>query len=158
MRAEGSAKSFSAQSRTEGLPLNRILSSSPDAISEGLEGLFGCDPLARLTEDSRGTVEIVLAEVLNNVVEHAYASFPGQIAVSITRGDGYLFFRMVDDGLPMPGGVAPGGKLAGARNFQDLPEGGFGWHLIRTLSQDLTYVRDGNQNVLTFCVCVDYLA
>jgi len=138
--------------------LRCILDSSPDAISAGLQDMFSCDILQSLSEDSRGTVEIVLAEVLNNVVEHAYANYPGQIDMQITSGVGFLFVRLVDTGLPMPGGDLPGGALGKATSIQDLPEGGFGWYLIRSLSQELTYMRDGQDNVLTFCIGVDYLA
>ena len=135
--------------------LHCVLDSSPEAISIGLQEMFSCDLLLSLSEDSRGTVEIVLAEVLNNVVEHAYASYPGQIDVQITSGQGFLFVRMVDTGLPMPGGDLPGGVLGKTTLLQDLPEGGFGWYLIRSLSQDLVYLRDGQTNVLTFCIGVD---
>ncbi len=141
----------------KGQALIRTLEGSAEAVSSGLQKMFTCNLLARLTNDSRGTVEILLAEILNNVVEHAYARYPGQIQISITPGDGYLFIRMVDQGLPMPSGDAPGGKLNTLAEFQDLPEGGFGWFLIRSLSQDLIYLRDGDQNVLSFCVDVDYL-
>ena len=154
MPADGSAKASRPRRRKQ--PLSRMLDSSPQAISVGLQEMFNCNLLVRLTDDSRGTVEIVLAEVLNNVVEHAYADYSGQIAVCITPRDGYLFVRVVDDGLPMPGGEAPGGKLSKTTKIESLPEGGFGWYLIRSLSQDLTYARDGRQNVLSFCVGVDY--
>lgn len=133
-----------------------VLDSSAEAISAGLQDMFSCEMLQALTEDSRGTVEIVLAEVLNNVVEHAYARYPGPIEVTITSGQGYLFVRMVDRGLPMPNEDLPGAGLGKAPNIQDLPEGGFGWYLIRSLSQELTYLRDGPDNVLSFCIGVDY--
>jgi serine/threonine-protein kinase RsbW len=138
--------------------LDRTLESSPDAISAGLQEMFSSDLLMALSENSRGTVEIVLAEALNNVVEHAYASYPGTIEIKITPGNGYLFVRMVDAGLPMPGKELPSGRLAKAAGTQDLQEGGFGWYLIRSLSQDLSYLRDGSLNILSFCVGVDYAA
>lgn len=138
--------------------LSTILESNAEAVSSGLQDMFACNILAQLSEDSRGTVEILLAEVLNNVVEHAYSAYPGQIQVSIAPGEGFLFLRLVDQGLPMPGGDPPGGKLSAIGEFQNLPEGGFGWFLIRSLSRDLTYMRDGPNNVTSFCVDVDYLA
>ena len=155
MRADGSA-AVPVRSRRVRQSLTRSLDSSPDAINTGLQEMFGCDLLARLTDDSRGTVEIVLAEVLNNVVEHAYAHYPGKIEISITPGEGYLFIRLVDNGVAMPGGEVPGGKLSEVTAIEDLPEGGFGWYLIRLLSQELTYMRVGGQNVLSLCVGVDY--
>ena len=33
--------------------------------------------------------------------------------------------------------------------FPDLPEGGFGWYLIRDLARDVNYEREGWCNVLT---------
>ena len=131
------------------------LPSDLEAIRDGLQGLFALSLLTDLTDESKGAVEIVLAEVLNNVVEHAYAKFPGQIEISVTRREDYLFIRLVDSGLPMPGGDLPGGRMLAS---QDLPEGGFGWYLIRNLSHELTYQRDGDRNILSFCIGVDYKA
>jgi len=154
MPAERSA--LPVPSQHDDLSLNRTLESNPEAISAGLQELFSSDLLMALSEGSRGTVEIVLAEALNNVVEHAYASYSGTIEIRITPGNGFLFVRMVDSGLPMPRQELPGGRLAKATDIQDLQEGGFGWYLIRSLSQDLAYLRDGSLNILSFCVGVDY--
>lgn len=130
-----------------------VLASNPEAIREGLLGLFALTLLQALTDESRSAAEIVLAEVLNNVVEHAYATFPGKIEVWVTRRDDYLFIRLEDSGRPMPGGDLPRGRMVKAG---DLPEGGFGWSMIRNLSHELTYQRDGQHNILTFCIGVDY--
>jgi serine/threonine-protein kinase RsbW len=40
----------------------------------------------------------------------------------------------------------------------DLPEGGFGWFLIRELTKDLQYVRHEDQNRLTFSIPIDAVA
>jgi serine/threonine-protein kinase RsbW len=156
MRVEGGATQARSR-RGVAAALHRIIDSNADAVSAALQDMFACDLLARLSEDSRGTVEIVLAEVLNNVVEHAYAQYPGTVELWVTPRDGYLFIRLIDQGLPMPEGEAPGGALSPVAEIQDMPEGGFGWFLIRTLTQDLIYARDGSQNVLSFCVGVDYM-
>ena len=129
------------------------LLSDPQAIRAGLKNLFSLKLMGCLSQESLGTVQIVLAEALNNVVEHAYAEFAGKIEVWVTLRDSFLFIRVLDDGLPMPGGVLPGGRLTCS---DDLPEGGFGWYMIRTLSHDLTYQRDGMRNLLSFCISVDY--
>ncbi len=136
--------------------LERTLDGDADAVRAGLADLIACPMLARLTGESRGSVEIVLAEVLNNVVEHAFARYPGTIDLSLTAHDTFLFVRVVDSGLPMPGGEPPGGKLSPATEIQDLPEGGFGWFLIRSLTQEMTYLREGDRNTLSFCVDVEY--
>lgn len=126
------------------------------SVRGGLMDLFSIPLLDGLSDDSRGAVEIVLAEVMNNIAEHAYASFPGKIQAWITAHEGFVFVRLVDSGLPMPDGELPGGKLNEATEIQDLPEGGFGWFLIRSLTQDLTYLREGDRNTLSFCMGVDY--
>jgi len=104
-----------------------------------------------------GVVEIVLAEVLNNVVEHAYAEHGrGVIELDVKREGQRLTFVIRDDGRPMPGGIAPGGipqDLDVAE--KDLPEGGFGWFLIRELTRDLRYHRTGNRNELRFFISVE---
>ena len=55
----------------------------------------------------------------------------------------------------MPGGDLPGARQATIVDVADLPEGGFGWYLIRTLTQELTYLRDGERNLLSMCIDVD---
>ena len=39
--------------------------------------------------------------------------------------------------------------------LHDLPEGGFGWGMIRDLTDDLSYRRDGARNELRFTVDLD---
>jgi serine/threonine-protein kinase RsbW len=128
----------------------------PEAVTTGLKHVFSLPLMANLDGDCRGAVEIVLAEVLNNISEHAYAGHPGKIELWITAHETFLFVRVVDSGLPMPGGEVPGGALDVAAEIQDLPEGGFGWFLIRTLTHELAYLREGGHNTLSFCMDVDY--
>lgn len=133
-----------------------VINSDMMAVRDGLHHLFTCDLLAGLTEESRGTAEIVLAEALNNVVEHAYARYPGKIEVVMRRRDPELLFDIRDDGLPMPGAEPPLGHLREVLEIDDLPEGGFGWFLIRSLAHGLAYRRLNDRNLLSFCVPADY--
>jgi serine/threonine-protein kinase RsbW len=134
----------------EGAPLARIVfPGTPCAVREALAALIDGPILASVPDDERGTAELVLAEALNNIVEHAYAQGPGDIEVTIRRVQGDLDCRIVDMGLPMPDDDPPQGRLA-VQDPDDLPEGGFGWFLIRTLSRDLHYARVGGSNELTF--------
>ncbi|MCI2400199.1 ATP-binding protein [Aliiroseovarius subalbicans] len=119
------------------------------ALKSSMAGLAHMD----MSADEKGTVELVLAEVLNNVVEHAYGGAgQGVIELDVSRDDDILVFDVLDDGLPMPDGETPAGRPLDLDTCaeQDLPEGGFGWFLIRELTQDLTYRRDGNRNHLSF--------
>jgi serine/threonine-protein kinase RsbW len=134
----------------DGAPLARIVfPGTPYAVREALAALIGGPLLGAVPEEERGTAELVLAEALNNIVEHAYAQGPGDIEVTIRRVQGDLDCRIVDKGLPMPDDDPPQGRLP-VQDPDDLPEGGFGWFLIRTLSRDLRYARVGCRNELTF--------
>jgi len=98
------------------------------------------------------STEIVLAEVLNNIVEHSYESTNmGAIHISVLCNDDMISVETRDYGVPMPGLTPPKGdqdELPMA--VDDLPEGGFGWFFIRTLSSLMEYRRCGKQNI--FCV------
>ncbi|WP_126978958.1 ATP-binding protein [Frigidibacter oleivorans] len=103
----------------------------------------------------RGAVEIVLAEALNNVVEHAYAGNDGRIALRLTVAPREVRIRIGDSGRPMPGLVLPRG-LCPHRLLHgdvcDLPEGGFGWLLIRELASGLRYRQQDGRNLLRLVV------
>lgn len=104
--------------------------------------------------DAAGSVELVLAEVLNNICEHAYeGAAGGRIRLSLwARGD-LLLFETSDDGAPMPEGRPPLGSAVDTdARLEDLPEGGFGWYMIRNLTTELDYARDGGRNRLSFCM------
>jgi serine/threonine-protein kinase RsbW len=137
--------------------LHLVLKADPDSVRESLAQMLGLPPLAGLTPDDRGTAELVLAEILNNVAEHAYAGHSGTVSVTLTPVPLGISGLIVDQGLAMPLGQLPEGKLPEGKlpggpdtALEDLPEGGFGWHLIRTLTLNLAYVRTGDCNRLSF--------
>lgn len=104
--------------------------------------------------DVRGVAEIVLAEVLNNVVEHAYDNDPlGAIELDIERHSTGLSCRVRDTGRPFPSEAIPhsSGNTIDCRQ-QNLPEGGYGWQIIKALTEHRLYTRAGQQNELLFLV------
>lgn len=127
-----------------------VIPSTPLAVRQALCALFDRLTVAPLSQRARDTAQIVLAEALNNVVEHAYAQGTGEIEVTVAFCPTGLICRISDAGLPMPGESAPPGHLAAISPDGDMPEGGFGWYLIRSLSKDLHYRREGGRNLLSF--------
>jgi serine/threonine-protein kinase RsbW len=125
--------------------------SGPLAVRAALAHILSeLDPL-RLGADNLGTVEIVLAEALNNIVEHAYPEGDpaGAIDISCRAGPDGLHVRIVDNGRAMPGGQLPYGRETDlTQDLLDLPEGGFGWMLILQLAKDVSYQRGENRNIL----------
>lgn len=96
-----------------------------------------------------GTVQIVLAEILNNVCEHAQARW---VTVQLHHDGPLIWIEVSDDGLEMPGESLPTGRTYSGESLADCPEGGFGWHLIRSLSTQLSYRREGGRNHLRCAV------
>lgn len=98
-------------------------------------------------------VQIALAEAVNNVVEHAYAGkAPGDVRIRCSLEPERLWINITDAGAPFPEGQLPEGKLVDLDVApQDLPEGGFGWFLIRELTSDIHYERNAGNNQLSLC-------
>lgn len=125
---------------------------SPPIIRENLARMMVSMPLSGLSGTGRGAAELVLAEVLNNIAEHAYSDQVGPVTVSVRDGALGLDCLVVDQGMPMPGGTLPDGSQSDRTGLAlaDLPEGGFGWHLILRLTRDLAYTRIAGTNRLSF--------
>jgi len=132
------------------------------AVRKVLDDTIAALRFLDLSGEEYGTIELVLAEVMNNIVEHAYASAPdGMIELKITPGDKGLNCELRDEGQPMPNGVVPLGHLPAVNmgpmaDICDLPEGGFGWFLIRDLAHNLEYSRQDGNNILTFRIATNH--
>lgn len=91
-------------------------------------------------------VQIVLAEALNNIAEHAYGRVAlGAVSVTVARHGNDLCIDIADWGRPIveqavhdTTGPAP----------DDLAEGGYGRFLIQALSSEARYSRSGGRNNL----------
>lgn len=110
-----------------------------------------------LEQEDLSAVELVLAEVLNNVLEHAYA-YPemcGPICVAIEHSPRGLHFTILDKGRAMPQGRKPlGDAVKTDVALNDLPEGGFGWFLIENIAHDVCYHRSNGENKLALRMSV----
>lgn len=99
-------------------------------------------------------VEIVFAEVLNNIVEHAYRDdLNGKISATVQIMGTCLLFQTEDFGVAMPQNRLP--RIESKDLSVDvisLPEGGFGWNLIHELTQELRYRRIDERNMLKFSI------
>lgn len=108
--------------------------------------------LCGFTPEILETSELVLAEVLNNIAEHAFPDHrPGNVDCRLSIEQDSVHVIIEDGGRPMPGGHLPAPLLPKTDvPTQDLPEGGFGWFLIFSLTEGLSYYRRGDRNVLNF--------
>jgi serine/threonine-protein kinase RsbW len=126
------------------------IAADPLAVRAALRHMMAVEPLARLSDQDRGTAEIVLAEVMNNIVEHGYEGAGGEVHIRLCAGPGHVACVIEDRGAPMPNGQLPPGDPVSLRPGDPLPEGGFGWYLIRVLTQNLEYQRRSGVNRLSF--------
>ncbi|WP_103332272.1 ATP-binding protein [Pseudotabrizicola formosa] len=127
-----------------------VIASDPMSVRHAVQVVFARLKRWRINPDACDSTQIVLAEALNNIVKHAYAQAPGEIEVMIDLSDSDLTCRIMDAGLPLPGCSVLPAWVAPVPDGGEVPEGGYGWHLIRTLTKDVSYRRAGGRNILTF--------
>lgn len=95
-------------------------------------------------------LELVLAEALNNVVEHAYRDNPdGTIWLRFSSDPSGLIIQIRDNGVAAPDSpTLDQPQFPNLAAVKTLPEGGFGRHLIRHLADRVEYRRLSGQNCL----------
>lgn len=133
-------------------PLIRLrLPASRPAVRAALRDVGATLARFGLDQEVCSVTELVLAEALNNVVEHAYRDGDGDIALDLDLAACGLAVTLRDKGRSLPDGLLPTGTLPAIGPDRDsLPEGGFGWFLIRQLGRDLTYEHGPDGNRLRF--------
>ncbi|OWU85527.1 hypothetical protein ATO6_00865 [Oceanicola sp. 22II-s10i] len=137
-------------------PFSTEFTASALAVRQALTGFADWIAPLDLDEVETGAAELVLAEALNNVVEHAYRDAgAGPVMLHCSFGQGGLSVLIRDRGVPMPSMRVPLADLAdGQRSPVDLREGGYGWFIIRDLARDIGYERRGAENTLTFRIAI----
>ena len=127
-----------------------ILSSFENVAELAEEVSVYCSKRPGIDPDQIDTLRLCLAEALNNVVEHAYCGAEGKpIYADVSILDAGYEVLIIDEGKPMPGGNAPEGRSEfDLDDFENLPEGGFGWMLIRSQMDLVEYERRDGCNVL----------
>jgi len=162
MRPEGNLQSkvvrrVAPQSKENELRI--ILPARENAVRRGLKSIkSGLGPIG-FSSDELASLELVLAEILNNIVEHAYrGNEAGIIEIQLSQTTAGLWCTVIDTGAMMPNGEPPLGMQCDLNcDVADLPEGGFGWFLIRELAHDLEYTHEEGQNRLSFRMSIGRL-
>ncbi len=131
-------------------PDRHVIEADPAAVRALLMTLERGPALARLSEAERDCTLLVLAEVLNNVVEHGYGGGPGWIGLVPGPQRSGRDWRIVDRGQSPP----PLACLHAAMP-DEAAEGGFGWPLIRALTEALAMRRLAGCNILSLQVRAD---
>ncbi|MEL6168818.1 MAG: ATP-binding protein [Pseudomonadota bacterium] len=137
-----------------GKPVRIVCAATPEGVRAALATAHRATRGLNLGPAAWQNIEIVLAEVMNNIVEHAYAGRnDASIEVSFVAAPGKLDCVTRDSGNAMPDGRAPEGILRPLSDkLEELPEGGFGWYLIRQLTERMEYRRVDDRNELNFSI------
>ncbi|HLY62308.1 MAG TPA: ATP-binding protein [Terriglobia bacterium] len=110
---------------------------------------------AAFPEMDLGRLDLVMEEVVVNVINYAYPdSQPGNIEVGYAiEGPGKLSVQVCDSGRAFdPLAKDPPDLRLG---LADRPIGGLGIFLVKQIARSISYNRDGDQNILTFCLEVE---
>lgn len=101
-------------------------------------------------ESVRMSVEIAVAEALNNVVEHALKETPrAEITVDLSIDAARVFVVLEDPGDALPAWTLNKEEPVDLTvPLAQMPEGGFGWLMINDLSDRLDYSRRNDTNHL----------
>ncbi len=130
--------------------LVRVIRPTPQEARAAVQAVAAWLAAHGVHQDDIGSVQIALAEAVNNVVEHGACSSRDHIRVTARircrRG---VIIEICDSGRGLPNGETPQGHFVPpAGSAADLPEGGYGWHLIKELTARVQYRRRENCNTL----------
>ena len=119
-----------------------------DAVRIGL-GRFMHSLETSNTPHDLGEIELVLAEVLNNIAEHGgRESLNHPISLKWHTSDG-LCINVIDAGRCIPTGTITNVQMPDLdAEIDHLPEGGFGWALVGILCSKVHAKRRGSFNTL----------
>ena len=126
------------------------LESRFDEIGPALARLTAGLPLSDPDHDDLlHRIESAAAEVLNNVIEHAYTSASDHcIDIDLWLTSDRVFLASRDRGRPFSFARVAGETLAQAASGADLADRGYGWQIIRGTADDVAYDRIDGWNVL----------
>ncbi|MCP5074757.1 MAG: ATP-binding protein [Rhodobacteraceae bacterium] len=137
------------QEGKETLVLNRNIKSCQSTVADLISEVNGKLKTQRFGTDRSGDICLLLAEALNNVVEHGYSyDSEGDIAVNLSATKECLQILIRDRGpqyaIPEPQEFAEPDNCG----LEQLPEGGFGWGLIHMLASKVELRRKNGCNYL----------
>jgi len=105
---------------------------------------------AGLDEDKTYALDLCIVELVTNIVDHSYKGQPGEIRLDLQVGPARAVLTILDRGPAFdPLSVPPPSK---PKSIEDAQVGGFGVHLVRSMSNGCHYERRDGENVFTVFV------
>lgn len=101
-----------------------------------------------LSECLIGDINLVLAEAMTNIIRHGGLESTDEICLTLSLRDGTMSCVLVDTGVSFD----PAELGHALPDPNQLKEGGYGWFIIRNLSQSIKYSRENGRNSLSFAL------
>jgi anti-sigma regulatory factor (Ser/Thr protein kinase) len=109
---------------------------------------------AGASADARMGLELAVDEVCTNIIQHGYdPDRQGEISLTIELDTDEARITVVDSGRPFSPDEAAEPDLEAP--WDERPVGGLGWHLVRSVVDEIHYRRDGSENLLTLVKRLD---
>ena len=129
-------------------PLTLRIRNSVDAIAPAHAAATVWLEANRVPAAAAVLANLAIEELVTNCIKYGYSeSSEHLIDVAMRVADGQLIMHVTDDGRPFNPLEAPAPDLS--LPLDERPIGGLGLHLLRTMSDSMTYERRGNLNCLT---------
>ena len=120
-----------------------------DDLGMRLESMAG---FGALGEDQRYTLHLALEEMISNIIKYGYDDeLAHEISIDFDFTSQGVKVRISDDGHPF-NPLCDARKTEVAENLDDQEIGGLGVYLVKQMTTDLQYRRDGEQNILEFSI------
>lgn len=119
----------------------RDLNDFRDFLGKAILSLGGSD-------DDAGDLVLAVNEAVTNSLLHGYGGQPGPIGLCVEADDGELRVILYDVAAPFDPTQVPPPDIN--LPLEDRPLGGLGIHMMRQLTDALTYRRSTEGNELTF--------
>jgi anti-sigma regulatory factor (Ser/Thr protein kinase) len=99
-----------------------------------------------LDAESLFQLDVALFEIFVNIVRYGYPAGAGEIRLTVRLEPASVYLEIRDHGIPFNPQAAPAPALDNILGGKK--KGGLGIHLARTFSDEMSYRREGPENVL----------
>lgn len=138
-------------------PLCLRFRSAPLEIRGALERVADWLRAQRPESPPARDLELVLAELLNNISDHSYEGALGPIRLLLSRTGDWVHCSIEDEGKPLEAKFLPTKCRPVPLPDRDrLPERGYGWVMVRKLARDFDFERCEGRNRLGFRVLLSF--
>ena len=91
---------------------------------------------------------VCIEEIFVNVAHYAYPEGEGNVDIGIDTADNILTLRVTDSGIPFDPLAKEDPDITASAEERGI--GGLGIFIVKKSMDDVTYIRNGKENILSF--------